>query len=173
MLLTVSPIRCKVGELYTLCKSWIIFSFCTNQVLLIPEIVLFQSNNGLNKIEIYISCNSRPVWNFEVITDTSLGWLWPSHLSSRQGGKRKDKERYIPPKSIPFQNIFHKFHPAFLVISHWQNLVKWTYLALRKAIKCSLYLGAFLPLIKSEFYYKRRKRRCVLGRQLVGPDKIF
>ena len=164
MLLTVSLLRWKVGELHTLCKSWIIFSFCTNQVLLIPEILLFQSNNGLNKIEIYVSCNSRALWNFEVITNTPffclllhfpyigfhllavllisrwLLWLWPSHLSSRQGEKRKGKEGYLPPKSVPFQNLFHKFHPAFLVISHWQNLVKWTYLALRKAIKYSLYL---------------------------------
>lgn len=70
MLLTVSPLRCKVGELYILYVNPELFSvFCTKQVLLIPKIVLPQSHSGLNKVEMYVFCNSRPVSKFEVITD--------------------------------------------------------------------------------------------------------
>ena len=60
MLLTVSPLRWKVGEFYTSRKSWILFSFCTKQVLFISKIVLAWGSNGLNRIGMYISCNSRP-----------------------------------------------------------------------------------------------------------------
>ena len=60
MLLTVLPPRWTVGEFYTSCKSWIFFSFCTKYVLVITKIVLAWSNNGLNKIGVYISCSSRP-----------------------------------------------------------------------------------------------------------------
>lgn len=83
MLLTVSPPRWTVGEFYTSCKSWIFFSFCTKYVLVITKIVLAWSNNGLNKIGVYISCSSRPCETLKLLqtqispsfAPLSLYWL--------------------------------------------------------------------------------------------------
>lgn len=153
MLLTVLPPRWMVGEFYTSCKSWMFFSFCTKYVLFITKIVLAWSNNGLNKIGVYISFSSRPCETLKLLHTPDISIFCPTFpvlafvlcisswflvvakaLAIPSEFQCRGKKGHSSDKSVPFQDPFYKSHTAILIISHWQNLIKWTYFALRKAL---------------------------------------